>query len=157
MITAHQTKLREGNVFSHICWSFAPLRVHVTINHDVLDLIIQGLTLYRVLLTRHIHTCSTWTSLYGNPPLHMFKLVHYKVRTVDKRVIGILLECFRVHSIFVLNHLELHTETLYFYNSIWRFLHYSDNGDSYQMETAREVATKSLLLEQTSISFEVRV
>ena len=87
----------------------------------------------------------------------MFKLDHYKVSTVDKRVVGILLKCFLIHSISVLNHLELHTETLYFYNSIWRFLHYSDNGDSYQMETAWEEATKSLLLEQSLTRFESRV
>ena len=91
----------------------------------------------------------------GTLPSNLFKLVHYKVSTVDKRVVGILMECFLVHSIPVLNHLELSTETLYFYNSIWRFLHYSDNGDSYQMETPREVATKIYYLNKVEQIFKV--
>ena len=35
------TKLRECNVFSHVCQSFWPWGSHVTITHDALDLTIQ--------------------------------------------------------------------------------------------------------------------
>ena len=45
----------------------------------------------------HFQTFSAWTLLYKDPP-YMFKLVHYEARTVGKRAVCILLECFLVYS-----------------------------------------------------------
>ena len=66
------SKLRESNVFSHVCLSFfCPHGGGVPTAQDP---------------SRFLHR-----------PLDKFKLVHYEARTVGKRAVGILLECFLVY------------------------------------------------------------
>ena len=43
---------------------------------------------------RHVHICSTWSHCTGSPPPHMFRLLNYGMRTVNKWLIGILLKSF---------------------------------------------------------------
>ena len=61
------TKLREVNVFSHVC---------LLVSHSVL----------RGIPVRAPAWCPL---LYTPPPPDMFKLAHYGAQTVDKRAVGI--------------------------------------------------------------------
>ena len=54
-------KLREGNVFSHVCQSTGGGGSHVTIIHDALDLTVQGSpgpTLANEIWWQRLETCS---------------------------------------------------------------------------------------------------
>ena len=78
-------KLREGNVFSLLAFLFSG----------------QGLTVQNVFEPGiPFQTCSNLfyldLTIQGSLPLDMFKLLHYKARTIGKRVGGIQLECFLV-------------------------------------------------------------
>ena len=69
----------------------------VTITHDVLDLTTQ-VTSWPQLPPPDMgpHCTGMPSPGLGPIPLDIFKLVHYEVCIVDKRVVHILLECFLV-------------------------------------------------------------
>ena len=46
----------------------------------------------------HVQTCTTWNSLYMDPPRDMFKLVHYKPQTLGKQAVGIRLNCLLISN-----------------------------------------------------------
>ena len=87
------------------CLSFCPQvgrGSHVTITHDVLDLTIQGPLQPpppKKYGTSFYRDPQGWPSPSPTPILDMFKL-HYEARTVGKRTIHILVECFLVQSYF---------------------------------------------------------
>ena len=71
------TKLWEDNAFSHVCLSLCSQTGGDPCtgpNPSIPDLFILDLTVQGS--PGHVQTCSTWTSLYRDPP-DMFKLVHW--------------------------------------------------------------------------------
>ena len=89
LITLHQLSCRKA-VLSVVCVCVCVCVCLFTSGSPT----IQGPPLFKDMTTRHVQTCSTWTSLYSPPPPEMFKIIHYEACTVGKQVVGILLECF---------------------------------------------------------------
>ena len=105
------TKLREGNAFSCVCLSFClstgggqgpfnphdctpPPNLYRTLSPPRHVQLVQfGIHCTGTPPYGRVQTCSTWTSLYRGPLLlDMFKLVHYKTRTVGEWTVDIRLK-----------------------------------------------------------------
>ena len=116
-------KLLESNVFSFVClsicssgrgrvpcdhytWSIGPhhtgtpdMGPHCTGTRPAPPQpcpLRYGTLLYKDYPRTYPCFFKTWTSLYRPPPPDMFKFIHYAPRTVGKRAVRILLECFLV-------------------------------------------------------------
>ena len=92
--TNEDAKMRDGNVFSHVCLSFSSRGVPV-----------QGPNSpsVQVLLANSSPSVQGLSPPAPTRPPDMFKLVHYEAQTVDKWVVGIQLKCLLVHYLFANN------------------------------------------------------
>ena len=87
------TKLRDGYVFSRVCLSV----ILFTGRGIPCDHYPQFIGPHHTVTPPNTHTPDIAPHGTGTPPPpDMFKLVHYAARTVGKRTVGILQECFLV-------------------------------------------------------------
>ena len=99
------TKLRKGNVFSHICVCLGRGDSHVTVTHDTLDLAAQrplppldmGPYCTCPPCYWHLMAGDLFQLVHLRTPAHQsWHLIATEAQTVGREVVCILLECFLV-------------------------------------------------------------